>query len=92
MAVHKTENTVEPIGLVPDYTGRDVTKTEFAWNGGVGVAYTLTENFVIDLTYRYIDMGEARYENYSPGYDEANAVADMDAQEFLLGIRYKFGL
>jgi len=92
LAVHKTENTVEPIGLVPDYTGRDVTQTEFAWTAGLGMAYTFTENCVIDLTYRYIDMGEARYENYSPGYDEANTVADMHAQEFLIGLRYKFRL
>ncbi len=90
LAIHKTDNTVEPTGLAPDYSGRNVTEAEFAWTVGLGVAYSLTESCDIDLVYRYIDMGEARYENYSPGYDEANAVADMDAQEFFFGVRYKF--
>lgn len=90
MSILRSDNDVDPIGAAPDYTERQITRTNFAWNVGAGAGYSLTEKLTLDFLLRYVDLGEARWENYDPGTDEANAVADMTAVECLLGLRYAF--
>lgn len=36
-------------------------KFDFAWNLGFGLAYRITNNFLVDLTYRYMDYGDAKF-------------------------------
>lgn len=90
MSVLCSDNNVEPIGAAADYDERQITRTNFAWALGTGAGYSLNDDLTLDLLVRYVDLGEARWENYDPGTDEANAVAQMTAIECVLGLRYEF--
>jgi len=37
-----------------------VTRTNFAWNIGAGVAYNFTENIALDLGYRFVGLGHVQ--------------------------------
>jgi opacity protein-like surface antigen len=62
------------------------TNTNFAWAlmGGVGVA--LTQNAMLDLSYRYLDMGSTSY-TFNP-QTGATVSHRNTAQEARIGIRY----
>ena len=68
-------------------------KLSFAWALMAGAGYQLSSRAILDVGYRYIDMGLAR----SSHGDVVNAwnprleVDDMRAHEFKIGIRYHFG-
>jgi opacity protein-like surface antigen len=37
--------------------GKDVSKSNFAWALHAGLAYNVTPNFLVELSYRYVDLG-----------------------------------
>ena len=59
--------------------------TNFAWQIGAGVNYALTDNWSVDLGYRYLDEGHVKYED-AQGSNKFEA----KSHEFLLGARYTF--
>ena len=65
----------------------------FAWSVMAGVGYQISDRAVIDLGYRYIDMGDAS----SGRVDNAGFVNprvnfdDLTAHEIKIGLRYSFG-
>jgi opacity protein-like surface antigen len=65
----------------------------FAWSLMAGVGYQISDRAVIDLGYRYIDMGDAS----SGRVDNAGFVNprvdfdDLTAHEIKIGLRYSFG-
>ena len=59
--------------------------TNFAWQIGAGVNYALTDNWSVDLGYRYLDEGHVKYED-AQGYNKFEA----KSHEILLGARYTF--
>lgn len=61
--------------------------TNFAWNVGAGVGYSLTDNIIMDLGYRYTSFGDA--EKYNSGTVSYQA-KDIQSHEALLGLRYQF--
>ena len=61
--------------------GDKKNKDIFGWNLGLGVAYSFTKNFALDLGYRYVDLGQ---------YKRAGAKADLYNHEFYAGLRYTF--
>ncbi|MDO9083341.1 MAG: outer membrane beta-barrel protein [Humidesulfovibrio sp.] len=61
--------------------------TNFAWNVGAGVGYSLTDNIIIDLGYRYTSFGDAK--NVEQGAISFQA-KDLKSHEALLGLRYQF--
>jgi opacity protein-like surface antigen len=80
--------------------GGDGTRWNFAWNVGGGVAYQISETMALDLNYRYTNFGEAEAgsrgahvqvnNNYNPPTThpfDPNSTADMEAHEFILGLR-----
>ncbi len=70
-----------------DNGNRDTTN--FAWNLGAGVGYSLSDNIVLDLGYRYTNFGSAKAVS-----NAANTVTyrakDLNSHEGLLGLRYQF--
>jgi opacity protein-like surface antigen len=70
------------------YSG-NTSNTELAWNIGLGVSYPISENIDLDLSYRYISLGNAKWESHAVG-DRGYGDADFTSNEFLLGIRYSF--
>lgn len=64
----------------------DEHRTTFAWNAGAGVAYDITDNFAVDLGYRYVNLGY--YEMDLP--DGLKIKNQPSNHEFMLGLRYTF--
>lgn len=65
----------------------------FAWSLMAGVGYQLSQNTVLDLGYRYFDMGKATSERSdSAGFVNPRVnIDDIDAHEIKVGLRYHFG-
>lgn len=65
----------------------------FAWALMAGIGYQISDRAVLDLGYRYSDLGSAQSERV----DSANFVNprvdidDITANEFKIGLRYHFG-
>ena len=65
----------------------------FAWALMAGVGYQISERAILDLGYRYIDMGSAESGRVdTAGFvNPAVKIDDIDAHEFKIGLRYHFG-
>jgi len=65
----------------------------FAWSLMAGVGYQISERAILDLGYRYIDMGSAESGRVdTAGFvNPAVKIDDIDAHEFKIGLRYHFG-
>ena len=68
-------------------------ETNFAWSLGGGVAYDFTENWTVDLGYRYIDAGKVSTSSrVTEGGDSwtTKAKANVQTHDIMLGVRYTF--
>jgi opacity protein-like surface antigen len=63
-------------------------KVSFAWALMAGFGYQLTDRAILDVGYRYIDMGSAQSSNVGGTRLE---VDDMRAHEIKIGLRYHLG-
>jgi len=73
--------------------GATNTSTNFAWAIHAGVAYDVTDRFVVDLAYRYADLGDAK-SGVVTAYDGTDQysglhIRDITSNDLLLGVRYK---
>src|SRR5262245_28628704 len=65
----------------------------FAWSVMAGFGYQLTERTVLDIGYRYMDLGRAGSERLDSS-GAPNPRVDIDnltAHELRVGLRYSFG-
>ena len=74
------------------------SQTNFAWSLMAGVGYQISHRAVLDLGYRYIDMGSVSSNrgdmcNCAGGRGSRDRIEvnDMTAHEFKVGLRYHFG-
>lgn len=61
----------------------------FTWSAGAGVAYAVSQNVALDLSYRYVDAGKFKFDNVVNG-DAIKTNAKLTSNEYLLGVRYNF--
>ena len=72
------------------------THNDLAWQIGAGLNYAITDQWKIDVSYRFIDMGEARgsktFQRASGTLGEVPREArfDLQAHEVMLGLQYQF--
>jgi opacity protein-like surface antigen len=73
----------------------DGNKTSLAWAAHAGLAYKVTNNFTVELAYRYLDLGSAVTGNTnfafsSPGTLGTHAwtVNDLTSHDLRLGVRW----
>ena len=68
-------------------------KLAFAWSLMAGVGYQLTDRAVLDVGYRYIDMGSARssHGDVVMAWNPRLEMDDLSAHEFKVGLRYHLG-
>ncbi|GGE39190.1 hypothetical protein GCM10007276_15630 [Agaricicola taiwanensis] len=74
--------------------------TEHEWNLAwalyAGFGYQLTQNWTLDLGYRYLNLGDGRTGDII-NFDGTNAVynplefKDVSSHDFMIGLRYRFG-
>lgn len=77
-------------GLV---TKANDSKNDFAWNVGLGLNYTINNNFDVDLGYRYVDLGKvsSTYKMNNVNFDYNSKIeTKLRTQDITLGLRYKF--
>ncbi|WP_288349154.1 outer membrane protein [uncultured Thalassospira sp.] len=79
----------------PDSTFiRGDTHNDIAWQIGAGVGYAISDHWKLDLSYRYLDMGEVRGgDTYINGATATKLEAtrfDLRAHEILIGLQYQF--
>lgn len=70
------------------------TKVDLAWALMAGVGYQVTSNMIVDVGYRYINLGSAYSHTEDVvlgGPNPRLVVDDIDAHEFKVGLRYHFG-
>ena len=65
------------------------TKNHFTWSAGVGVAYSVTDNVALDLSYKYIDAGKFKF-NSNDEDGRFDTKVDLRSQDYTLDIRYNF--
>lgn len=65
----------------------------FAWSLMAGVGVQLTDRAILDVGYRYIDMGSITSQRSDTGFNVNPAVKldDITAHEIKVGLRYHFG-
>jgi opacity protein-like surface antigen len=73
--------------------GGDNTSTNFAWALHAGVSYDVSPQTVIDLTYRYADLGSAKsgaVYDYTGAFSYSGLqIRDITSNDLMLGVRYK---
>lgn len=63
----------------------------FAWHGGAGLAYELTEWVTITAGYRYVHLGRVEAElSLSPTFQIGTQTLDLQSHEFLSTLRIDF--
>jgi len=70
------------------------TNWSLAWSGMAGAGFQLSERVILDLGYRFIDMGKAQSGTAdSSGFTNNPPVRvdDLTAHEFKVGLRFHFG-
>lgn len=70
-------------------------RTNFAWNLGLGCAYEVTDNFALDLGYRYADFGKAETKSYADPDEEGQTYVKGKSEhvgmhQFMLAARFTF--
>jgi opacity protein-like surface antigen len=64
------------------------TNTSFAWGLGAGVGYSLSPNTTLDISYKYLDLGEARTESTdNVGTSVSPLKADLRTNTIMVGLR-----
>jgi opacity protein-like surface antigen len=75
---------------------KDHTETNFAWALYAGLAYDVTPGVTIDLSYRYLDLGDAK-SGTRFAYNDPSVTAgpieinDITSHDLMLGVRFKLG-
>ncbi|MGH7180712.1 MAG: outer membrane protein [Nitrospiraceae bacterium] len=85
-AINKSTTTLNLLGSSVHDTFTE-TQTKFAWNIGAGVAVHITEIMLVELSYRYTDLGGAVWGNTSA---IELTTTSLQANEFLVTARYQF--
>ncbi|MGK2922301.1 MAG: outer membrane protein, partial [Methyloceanibacter sp.] len=75
--------------------GADHTETNFAWAFYGGLAYDVNPSVTLDLSYRYLDLGDARSGRVT-AYDNSSSYAGVDinditSHDLMFGVRWKLG-
>jgi opacity protein-like surface antigen len=80
-------------GAAGSYFANGASTTNLAWALHAGVAYKVTNNFTVELAYRYLDMGTAVH-GFGSSFDGTNAgpssfqFRDITSQDIKLGVRW----
>jgi len=77
------------------FYGADNTQTNFAWAFYGGLSYDVNPSLTLDLSYRYLNLGDARSGRVT-AYDNSASYAGLDidnihSNDVMLGVRWKLG-
>ncbi|EHK4286072.1 porin family protein, partial [Escherichia coli] len=77
------------------YSGREsLSRSDsvdnFAWSLGAGVRYDVTPDIALDLSYRYLDAGDANVNYKDEWGDKHKSEVDVRSHDIMLGVTYNF--
>jgi opacity protein-like surface antigen len=80
-------------GRASSFVADGASKTNLAWAAHAGVAYKVTNNFTVELAYRYLDMGTAAHGagHFFDGTNIAQSsfqFRDLTSQDVKIGVRW----
>ena len=87
VAINKSTTTLNFIGS-PVFDTFETIDTRLAWNIGAGVALPITEILLLELSYRYTDLGGAVWSTNTGAFELTTN--SLRANEFLLAARLQF--
>ena len=65
--------------------------TNFAWNVGAGLGYDITENWTMDVGYRFVGLGSVKTKTYrDDDYEMYGKTSNLYQHQVAVGIRYTF--
>jgi opacity protein-like surface antigen len=75
------------------YSLQDSTKWNMAWNVQAGLTYNVTNNFKVDFSWRYLNLGSpesavVQCQNTSSCPGAFYTLKDMTSQDFRIGVRW----
>jgi opacity protein-like surface antigen len=77
---------VNPFGA---NTLRGGTVNNFAWDVGLGLGFEVSKGMIIDIGYRYVDLGKAKLDSQTAlGFAGYSASGQLRANELQLGFRF----
>jgi opacity protein-like surface antigen len=80
----RTYDYAAPLGILTlDYQ----SKTEFAWAYMAGVAWCFAPRWLVDFSYRRMNLGEVKF---NTALINELTLKDLTANEFRIGLRYNF--
>ncbi len=82
----RIENKIQNIEVNSTDTASD---DQITWSAGMGLTYAVSENFALDLSYRYVDSGNFNFKTKFHGI-AVHSEAKLVSNEYLLGARYSF--
>jgi opacity protein-like surface antigen len=87
------DSGITSAGAQSSYFADGASKTNFAWAAHAGIAYKVTNNFTVELAYRYLDMGTAghgqgHFYDGTPTGVSTFQFRDMTSQDLRLGVRW----
>ncbi|MDN1888042.1 porin family protein, partial [Escherichia coli] len=83
-----TDNS--PAGSEVYSTSASKYENNLAWSLGVGVKYDVTQDFSLDLSYRYLDAGDSTLTYKDEDGAKYKSSVDVRSNEFMLGATYNF--
>jgi opacity protein-like surface antigen len=65
------------------------TTNNFAWNAGVGFGFQISKGMILDVGYRYVDLGKLKLDTQPAlGFAEYSASGQFRSNELQLGLRF----
>ena len=72
--------------------GTNASQLNFAWALHAGLTYNVTQNFAVELAYRYLSYGSVSDEIFCMGgcNPDTYKLQNLTSQDFMLGMRWRF--
>jgi opacity protein-like surface antigen len=80
------------IGTTGSGVGTDASQLNFAWALHAGLSYAVTQNFSVELAYRYLSYGSVSDQIFCAGgcNPDTYKLQSLTSQDFMLGVRWRF--
>ncbi|PAV09241.1 hypothetical protein CBG25_03155 [Arsenophonus sp. ENCA] len=84
----KTSSTIN--SLIRKNWTRSHATNNFAWSAGAGIKYTVNQDFSFDLSYKYLDSGQAEVYHFDSTGEEYNVKTKVKTHDIMLSATYHF--
>ena len=84
----RTHQFVTGALMAPPDGIKDTSRWNLSWAYMAGISYRFTPNLLVDVSYRYLKLGDAVSGPEPPAYTTPNNLRDLSAQEIRIGLRW----